>query len=199
MFTSERIEAVLFDRDGTLIVDVPYNGDPAAVRAVAGARRAVDRVRQAGLPVAIVTNQSGLAQGRFGERDLARVHARVEELLGPFAAIEHCPPGADAGCACRKPRPGLVLAAAARLGVDPRRCLMVGDTAADVGAAEAAGAVGVLVPNERTLPDEIVAARRVATDLAEAVDRWALGPPEPSDPLDPAGDLVAAADPSVRP
>jgi D-glycero-D-manno-heptose 1,7-bisphosphate phosphatase len=178
MPTSERIDAVLFDRDGTLIVDVPYNGDPAAVRTVAGARLAVDRVRRAGLPVAIVTNQSGLARGRFDERDLARVHARVEELLGPFDAIEHCPHGDADGCGCRKPRPGLVLAAAARLGVDPRRCLMVGDTVADLGAAEAAGAVGVLVPNERTLPDEVVAAPRVAAELAEAIDRWALAPPE---------------------
>jgi histidinol-phosphate phosphatase family protein len=175
MPTTERIDAVLFDRDGTLIVDVPYNGERDLVRTVAGARRAVDRVRRAGLPVAIVTNQSGLARRRFDERDLARVHTRVEELLGPFAAIEHCPHGPEAGCACRKPRPGLVLAAAARLGVDPRRCLVVGDTAADLGAAEAAGAVGVLVPNERTRRDEVVAAPRVAADLAEAVDRWALG------------------------
>jgi histidinol-phosphate phosphatase family protein len=192
MPTSERIDAVLFDRDGTLIVDVPYNGDPAAVRTVAGARWAVDRVRRAGLPVAIVTNQSGLARGRFDERDLGRVHARVEELLGPFDAIEHCPHGDDAGCACRKPRPGLVLAAAARLGVDPRRCLVVGDTVADLGAAEAAGAVGVLVPNERTLPDEVVAAPRVAADLAEAIDRWALAPP------DEDRTLAAVADAGAR-
>jgi D-glycero-D-manno-heptose 1,7-bisphosphate phosphatase len=177
MTASIRVDAVLFDRDGTLIVDVPDNGDPAAVRTVAGARRAVDRVRRAGLPAAIVTNQSGLARGRFGERDLDRVHARVDELLGPFAAIEHCPHGPEAGCGCRKPRPGLVLAAAARIGIDPRRCLVVGDTAADLGAAEAAGAIGVLVPNERTRRDEVTAAPRVAADLAEAVDRWALGPP----------------------
>jgi histidinol-phosphate phosphatase family protein len=191
--TSERIDAVLFDRDGTLIVDVPYNGDPAAVRTVAGARRAVDRLRRAGISVAIVTNQSGLAQGRFGERDLARVHARVEELLGPFDAIGHCPHGPEDGCECRKPRPGLVLAAAARLGVDPRRCLVVGDTAADLGAAEAAGAIGVLVPNERTLPSEVAAAPRVAADLAEAVDRWALGLGAP------AADQLAAADAGARP
>jgi histidinol-phosphate phosphatase family protein len=182
MPTSSRIDAVLFDRDGTLIVDVPYNGDPVAVRTIAGARRAVGRVRRAGMPVAIVTNQSGLARERFDERDLDRVHTRVEELLGPFAAIEHCPHRAEAGCGCRKPRPGLVLTAAARIGVDPRRCLVVGDTAADLGAAEAAGAVGVLVPNERTLREEVVAAPRVAADLSEAVDRWALGLPAPTVP-----------------
>jgi histidinol-phosphate phosphatase family protein len=194
MPTSERIDAVLFDRDGTLVVDVPYNGDPAAVRAVAGARQAVDQARGSGLSVAIVTNQSGLARRRFDERDLARVHARVEELLGPFDAIEHCPHGDDAGCGCRKPRPGLVLAAAARLGVDPRRCLVVGDTAADLGAAETAGAIGVLVPNERTLPNEVEDAPRVAADLAEALDRWALAPPDQD-----RTSAAAVADASARP
>jgi histidinol-phosphate phosphatase family protein len=179
MIAAPPIDAVLFDRDGTLVIDVPYNGDPAAVRPVSGARRAVDRVRRAGLAVGIVTNQSGLARGRLGERDLARVHARVAELLGPFAAIEHCPHAPEAGCGCRKPRPGLVLAAAARLGVDPRRCLVVGDTAADLGAADAAGAVGVLVPNERTRREEVAAAPRVAADLTEAVLRWALAPAAP--------------------
>lgn len=169
--------AVLFDRDGTLVADVPYNGDPGAVHPVAGARRALDRVRHAGLPVGIVTNQSGLARRLFTEDDLARVHARVDELLGPFAAIEHCPHGEEAGCACRKPRPGLVVAAAARMGVDPRACLVVGDTAADVGAADAAGALGVLVPNRRTRAEEVRAAPRVAQDLGEAVDRWAVGAP----------------------
>lgn len=166
------VQAVLFDRDGTLVVDVPYNGDPAAVRPVAGARRALDRLRDAGLPVGIVTNQSGLARRLFTEDDLARVHARVGELLGPFGAVVHCPHGEDDGCGCRKPRPGLVLEAAARLGVAPQACVVVGDTVADLGAAEAAGAVGVMVPNDRTRPEEVRDAPRVARDLGEAVDRW---------------------------
>lgn len=170
--TPRSLDAVLFDRDGTLIVDVPYNGDPTNVRAVPGAPQAVARVRDAGLPVGIVTNQSGLARGCFAEADLARVHDRVTELFGPFAAIEHCPHDDHARCSCRKPAPGLVLAAAARIGVDPAACLVVGDTAADVGAAEAAGAVGVLVPNARTRCREVRAARHAARDLAEAVDRW---------------------------
>lgn len=174
MRTPQAVEAVLFDRDGTLIADVPYNGDPAAVRPVPGARRTLARLRSAGVPVAIVTNQSGIARGWFTEVDLRRVHARVDELLGPFGAIEHCPHGDADGCGCRKPRPGLVLAAAARLGVDPGACLVVGDTVADLRAAEAAGAVGVLVPNDRTRHEEVRDASRVARDLGEAIERWAF-------------------------
>jgi D-glycero-D-manno-heptose 1,7-bisphosphate phosphatase len=81
-----------------------------------------------------------------------------------------CPHDPDAGCGCRKPRPGLVLEAASRLGVAPDRCAVVGDIASDVRAAAAAGARGVLVPNERTRPEEIVTAPEVASDLGEAVD-----------------------------
>ena len=75
-------DADLFDRDGTLIEDVPYNADPEKVRPVPGAREALDRLRAAGLRVGVVSNQSGLARCLFGPEDLARVNARVTELLG---------------------------------------------------------------------------------------------------------------------
>jgi histidinol-phosphate phosphatase family protein len=200
------VDAVLFDRDGTLVVDVPYNGDPTRVRPVAGAPEVLRRLRAAGVAVGVVSNQSGVARGLFTEADLARVHARVEELLGPFEAVEYCPHGEGDGCRCRKPRPGMVRAAAARLGIDPARCLVVGDTAADVAAAEAAGARGVLVPNEVTRPEEVAEATHVAADLAEAVDRYVLGPRPAGDGgdrpvliarLDNAGDVLLAG-PAVR-
>ncbi|HLM64056.1 MAG TPA: HAD family hydrolase [Acidimicrobiales bacterium] len=182
------VAAVLFDRDGTLVVDVPYNGDPAAVRPVPGARAVLDRLRAAGVAVGIVTNQSGIARGLFGDNDLVRVHARVEELLGPFGTVEHCPHGEADGCPCRKPRPGLVLTATARLGVDPAACVVVGDIGADVAAAEAAGARGVLVPTPVTRPEEVRAATRVARNLDEAVRRWVLpGPSRPDTGGRPAG------------
>src|SRR2546429_2398074 len=76
-----RPAAVFFDRDGTLIEDVPYNGDPGKVRPRPGARQALDRLRKAGLPVAVVSNQSGLARGRLTWDDVAAVNARVEELI----------------------------------------------------------------------------------------------------------------------
>ena len=94
-------DAVLFDRDGTLVEDVPYNGDPAAVRPMPGARAALDRLRAAGLRIGVVTNQSGLAAGKFTPHDLARVHARMAELLGPLDTVQVCPHAPDAGCDCR--------------------------------------------------------------------------------------------------
>lgn len=162
--------AVLFDRDGTLIVDVPYNGDPDRVEAVPGARAALDRLRARGIPLGVVSNQSGLARGLFGPADLASVNARVGALLGPFGTWRHCPHAEADGCPCRKPAPGLVTAAAADLGVPAGECVVVGDIGADMGAAAAAGARGVLVPTPATRPAEIAAAPRVAADLAEAVD-----------------------------
>jgi HAD superfamily hydrolase (TIGR01662 family) len=162
---------VLFDRDGTLVEDVPYNGDPAKVRPLPGARAALDRIRRRGLPIAVVSNQSGVARGVLDEDQVRRVNARVEELVGPIATWAVCPHGPHEGCPCRKPRPGLVLEAAARLGVAPERCAVVGDIGADVEAALAAGARGILVPTAVTRPEEIAAAPEVVPDLDAAVTR----------------------------
>jgi histidinol-phosphate phosphatase family protein len=164
-------DAVLCDRDGTLVVDVPYNGDPGEVRPVPGARQALDRLRSVGLRLGVVTNQSGLADGRFSESDLRRVHARITELLGPFDTWQVCPHGATAGCRCRKPAPGLVYSAASALGTVPGRCVVVGDIGRDIAAAGAAGASAILVPTAATLPSEIAAAPAVAGDLGHAVDQ----------------------------
>lgn len=164
-----RPEAVLFDRDGTLVEDVPYNGEPALVRPVPSAPAALARLREAGLPTAVVTNQSGVAGGLLTESQVADVNRRVEELLGPLGPWLVCMHGPDDGCSCRKPAPGLIVAAARALGVDPAACAVIGDTAADVGAARAAGARGVLVPNPVTRPEEVRRAPEVAADLEAAV------------------------------
>ncbi len=172
-----QIQAVLIDRDGTLVVDVPYNGDPGLVTPVAGARRALDRLRRRGIPVAVVSNQSGIARGLLSAEQVDAVNARVDELLGPFTAFWVCPHGPHDGCGCRKPQPGMVLAAAAALGVAVGSCALVGDIGADVEAALAAGARPVLVPTPVTRPAEVAAAPEVAADLNAAVDLLLAGQP----------------------
>jgi HAD superfamily hydrolase (TIGR01662 family) len=161
--------AILFDRDGTLIRDVPYNGDPALAEPMPGAGAALAAARRSGLRVGIVTNQSGIARGLLSHCDAEAVNARVAELLGPFDTIRMCPHAPRDGCSCRKPAAGLVLAAAADLGLAPHECVVVGDIAADIAAARAAGARAVLVPNARTRRAEQAGAR-VAGDLRGAVD-----------------------------
>jgi HAD superfamily hydrolase (TIGR01662 family) len=162
-------ELVLLDRDGTLVHDVPYNGDPDLVRPMPGARTALDLLRARGVRVAVVSNQSGVARGRIASADVDAVNARVERLLGPFDGWYVCPHEDADGCECRKPAPGLLKRACADAGVDPSRAVMVGDIGADVEAAAAAGVSSVLVPTSLTRPDEVAAASRVAGDLVAAV------------------------------
>ena len=176
------VRAVLFDRDGTIVHDVPYNHDPDLVAPVDGAREVLDGLRRRGIAVGVVSNQSGIARGLIAPDQLAAVNGRVDELLGPFDTWQVCPHGSGDGCACRKPAPGMVLAAAAALGVEPSACVVIGDIGADVGAALAAGARAVLVPTPVTRPEEIAHAREhalLARDLEEAVAK-ALGEQVPA-------------------
>mgnify|MGYP001316095233 CR=1 FL=1 len=179
MFEKRRPGAVLFDRDGTLIKDVPYNGDPALVEPMPGAVEALCRLRRADVPVAVVTNQSGVAKGLLSPDDMDQVNARVEELLGPFDAWAICVHDETDGCTCRKPAPGLIIRAAAVLDVSPRDCVVVGDIGRDMEAARAAGARGILVPTEQTRQEEIDQAPEVAGDLAAVVERVLNGAGDP--------------------
>ena len=169
---AEPVLAVLVDRDDTIIEDGPFLNDPNGVRPLPGAVRALDRLRDRGLRVAVVTNQSGVARGLISVDQLNAVNAEVESVLGPFDSWQVCIHDDDDRCGCRKPNPGMVLAAANALGVPPERCVMIGDTGGDVNAALAANARAVLVPTPRTRGVEIANARvraRVATSLSDAV------------------------------
>lgn len=162
--------AVLFDRDGTLVEDVPHNGEPAAVAPMDGARVALERLRAAGIAIGIVSNQSGIGLGRISAEQVGAVNARVVELLGPIGTIKVCPHLPGGGCACRKPAPGLIVDAARALGLRTSDCVVVGDIGSDIDAARAAGAASILIPTPITRPEEIAAADVVARDLLEAVD-----------------------------
>jgi D-glycero-D-manno-heptose 1,7-bisphosphate phosphatase len=174
--STRRPRAVLFDRDGTLVVDVPYNGDPDLVQPVPTAAAALALLREAGIPTAVVSNQSGIARGLLTRAQVDAVNARAAELLGDLGPVLVCEHAPDDGCPCRKPQPGMVLQAAAALGVDPSDCAVVGDIGADVGAALAAGARPVLVPTPVTRPEEVAAAPEVAPDLLRAVELLLASP-----------------------
>ncbi|MFN2448319.1 MAG: D-glycero-alpha-D-manno-heptose-1,7-bisphosphate 7-phosphatase [Candidatus Baltobacteraceae bacterium] len=151
---------MIFDRDGTIVHDVPYNGEPDAVRPVSGVREKLDALRAAGVPLAVVSNQSGVARGMITAAQVESVNRRVEELLGPFDAWLYCPHGPDDGCNCRKPKPQLILDAARALGVDVACCLVIGDKQSDQQAAESAGAHAIRIaraPEVLEAIDEVLA------------------------------------------
>src|SRR3954466_9374295 len=163
-------DLVLFDRDGTLVHDFPYNGDPNWVRPMAGVKEALDRLRARGVRLGVVSNQSGVARGLITREQVEACMARLAELLGPFETVQVCPHGPDDGCDCRKPAPGMLKSACAELDVTPPRCVVVGDIGADVEASAAAGAVGILVPTPVTRREEVAAAGHRAQTLTAAVD-----------------------------
>jgi D-glycero-D-manno-heptose 1,7-bisphosphate phosphatase len=168
-----QVKAVLFDRDGTLIKDVPYNGDPQRVEPVPTASQALEMVRAKGIHTGVVTNQSGVARKLITVDQLNQVNARVEQLLGAFDIWQICPHDPEDGCACRKPAPGMVLAACAALNVSADEAVVIGDIESDMTAARRAGARSVLVPTAVTRIEEIERAAVTALDLKTAVD-WAL-------------------------
>ncbi len=158
--TYPRVEAVLFDRDGTLVVDVPYNGDPEKVKPVDGARASLERLREAELKLGVVSNQSGIGRGMITYEQMESVNDRLEALLGRFDGWFICPHAPEDDCECRKPKPKLLLDAAEEFGVAPEACVFVGDKDDDVQAARNAGMRMLRIGATRTLAqacDEILA------------------------------------------
>lgn len=145
------IPAVFLDRDGTIIHDAHYLSDPEGVRLLPGAAAAIARLNAAGIPAIVVTNQSGIGRGFFGEAEFRAVQARTEALLAEAGAhvdaVYHCPhaPGAEPPCDCRKPEVGLFVRAAEEHGVDLERSWYVGDRLRDLAPAERLGGRGILV------------------------------------------------------
>lgn len=141
--------AVFLDRDGTVNEEVAYLRNPDQLVLLPGAAEAIETLRQAGLPVVIITNQSGVARGLISAENLPRIRMRLYELLaGAGTAVDGyyvCPHHPEQHCACRKPAPGLVLQAARELGLVPERSWVVGDKACDVQLGHAVGAVPLLV------------------------------------------------------
>ena len=160
--------ALFLDRDGTINIDTGYPDDPAEMVLRADIAAVIAAANGAGIPVLVVTNQSGIARGYFGWSDFAAVNGRVLELLradnafvdmvlacayheagsGPLAAADH---------PMRKPNPGMLLEAARRLGLDLRRSLIVGDKEADMEAGQRAGlSQGWLVDGQAAVQSGLV-------------------------------------------
>src|SRR5919199_3538380 len=143
--------AVFLDRDGTINVEVNYLHQPADLDLIPGVPQAIARLNAAGLPVFVVTNQAGIARGYYTVADMRVLHEHLNALLGGYGAhidaFYYCPhhPEFTGLCVCRKPAPGMVLAAAADHDLDLSRSWLIGDAAGDMGAGYAAGCRTILV------------------------------------------------------
>ena len=150
------MKAVFLDRDGTLNVNTGYVGETENVVLVPHAAEGARALAGAGFALVVVSNQSGIARGYFTEADADAVDARLRELLAArgvrLTAMYRCPhwpederPASVPPCDCRKPKPGLLLRAAADLDLDLPSCWMVGDRLLDMQAGRAVGCRCVLV------------------------------------------------------
>lgn len=175
---TSRRGAAFLDRDDTIIRDVHYANDPARVELLPGVARAIQRLNEAGIPVVVISNQSGIARGLITQEQYEAVHARMLALLSAGGARVDatyiCPhhPDFTGPCECRKPGTLLFRRAADELALDLKASWYIGDKLRDVSPAEALGGTGILVPSASTLPDDVTRARekhRVARTLDEAV------------------------------
>jgi D-glycero-D-manno-heptose 1,7-bisphosphate phosphatase len=176
--------AVFLDRDGTIAEETGYVNHLSRFCVFPFAAEAIRRLNEAGLPVIVVTNQSGVARGFFPEEMIHRVHERMTQVLAAGGArvdgIYYCPHKAEDRCDCRKPRPGMLERAAREHRLELQSSFMVSDRFADLDMGRAVGCRNILVLTgygrgeyewNRScwpqLPDH------VAESLAEAVD-WIL-------------------------
>jgi histidinol-phosphate phosphatase family protein len=150
--------AVFLGKDGTLIEDVPHNVNPDRIRLAAGAQSGLMGLHAAGFRLIVITNQSGVALGRFSEAALEPIRDRLVSLLAelgvPLSGFYYCshhPDGQVAPyarpCRCRKPQPGLITRAAREQAVDLSGSWFIGDILDDIEAGRRAGCRTILIDN----------------------------------------------------
>ncbi|WP_343673572.1 HAD family hydrolase [Chitinophaga sp.] len=175
-------KAIFIDKDGTLIQDVPYNVDPDQIVLEQHAGRAMQLFSEQGFMLVVITNQSGIARGYFKEEQLAGVQQKINALLRAynvrldgFFYCPHHPQGTirpyAVDCSCRKPRSGMLKAAAEKLNIDLTNSWMIGDILHDVEAGNQAGCRSLLVNNGHETEWTITPQRRpvyIASNLLDA-------------------------------
>ncbi|MEO7360982.1 MAG: HAD family hydrolase [Gemmatimonadaceae bacterium] len=170
--------ALFLDRDGTVITDEHYLNDAERVRLMPGAASSIARANLAGIPVVIITNQSGIGRGMITQEQYNAVADRLLALLASDGALidatYHCPdhPNVPAAESCRKPNIRMYETAANDLGLDLARSAYVGDKWRDVQPALTTGGLGILVPNHDTEQldiDRAVLTAHTAADIEQAV------------------------------
>lgn len=170
---------VMLDRDGVINVDSPdYIRSPAEWKPIPNSLTAISRLNHAGIPVFVVTNQSGVGRHYFTEATLDAIHQKMHDALNAVDArldgVYVCPHTPDDQCACRKPKPGLLLQIAKEANLDLKTGIFVGDALRDIEAAQAVGALPVLVKTGKD-PDIEAAVRAkhksvpIYPDLASVV------------------------------
>lgn len=139
--------AVFFDRDGTLMEDAHYCGDPASVKVFAGVSAALGRLKEAGFVIVVVSNQSGIGRGLITETQYRSVQDEFLRQVGQgrIDGSYFCPDAPGAPSTCRKPEPGMVLEAVRDFGLDPEQSWFVGDKNADIECGRRAGTRTILV------------------------------------------------------
>ena len=179
----EKMRAVFLDKDGTLIRNIPYNVDPARIELLPRVGEGLRQLQDAGYALVVVSNQPGVALNRFPASALTHVEARIDDLLAPFGVMitayswcTHHPAGVRmrgvVACTCRKPRPGLLLDAAANHRICLAQSWMIGDILDDVEAGSRAGCGTILVDrgNEtRWRAGRLRTPRAIVYDFADAV------------------------------
>ncbi|WP_026606378.1 D-glycero-alpha-D-manno-heptose-1,7-bisphosphate 7-phosphatase [Methylocapsa acidiphila] len=172
--------AIFLDRDGTIIVEKNYLGDPEQVVLLEGAAEGLRAMAKYAFPFVIVSNQSGVGRGYFSIDQAHAVERRLEALLAQegvtIAGWYMCPHAPDESCACRKPLPGMIRSAVQDLDIDPARSFVIGDKRSDIDLAVAVGAKGILVTTGHGHLDVDYArsiAAPVCRDLIEAAEEVA--------------------------
>ena len=161
----------ILDRDGTIIEECNYLSDPDQVQLIAGAAEAMRGMRDEGLGVAVVTNQSGVGRGYFDLVRLEEIHQRMCNLLEDegvqLDGIYFCPHTPSEACICRKPKPGMIEQASKELKFNPAECLVVGDLETDIELGERVGATTFLVAT-KTARKQLSHPDYLVRDLLEA-------------------------------